>query len=358
MTARQRRDVTLSCDCGYRIGPTTPGVARHSLARHSCAHQREIAARGERALTRHAHIDRTPKPCLHPNADHQHGQRVTYSSDGCRCLPCAYAQLEYETNRKRNALFGRGRLVDADPVRAHLGHLTAAGVGTRRVATLTGLSRTTVLHITIGLRGRSPAKRVERRVADAILALTIDPAPHSVLDATGTTRRLRALVAMGWPQARLGAELGLTDTTMSALLAGRRRVHATTAAAVRGVYDQLWRQEPPPSGASTWARRRAAQRGWATPLAWDDDTIDDPAAQPITGPKFNTGIDDAAVERRAAGDHSLALNNAERREVVRRLHAAGLSDREIERRTGISDRQVIRDRHRDRQATAPRKESA
>jgi len=31
------------------------------------------------------------------------------------------------------------------------------------------------------------------------------------------------------------------------------------------------------------ATRRAAARGWAPPLAWDDDTIDDPNATPDLG---------------------------------------------------------------------------
>lgn len=346
MTARQRRDVVLSCECSYRIGPTTPGIARFSFDRHSCQRWREVDARGERALRQWDHVDRTPKPCLHPRAKHQHGQRVTYTSDGCRCLPCCHAQLQYETKRKRDALYGRGNLIEAEAVRDRLRELSAAGVGTRRVAKLAGLSRTTVMHITIGLRGREPARRVERRVAEAIFAVPFEHAPHAVLDGVGTSRRLRALVAMGWPQARLAAELGITQTTMSMLIGERRRVHAVTAAAARELYDRLWQTEPPRSSASTYARRRAAALGWATPLAWDEDAIDNPDAMPDLGTLDRVGVDEAAVERRMAGDRSVVLTNAERREVVRRLHATGISDRAIERRTGIDERQVLRDRRR------------
>jgi hypothetical protein len=55
---------------------------------------------------------------------------------------------------------------------------------------------------------------------------------------------------------------------------------ATTRARVIAVYDDLWDQQPAPSRESRIARRRALARGWWPALAWDDDTIDDPASAP------------------------------------------------------------------------------
>lgn len=58
-------------------------------------------------------------------------------------------------------------------------------------------------------------------------------------------------------------------------------------------------------------------------------------------------IDEAAVERVAAGHGDAArLTVAEREEVVRRLHAHRISDLAIARRTGISSRTVLRIRQR------------
>ena len=53
-------------------------------------------------------------------------------------------------------------------------------------------------------------------------------------------------------------------------------MHAATARKVADLYDQLWDQ--PGNRAKSINLARA--RGWALPLAWDDDEIDDPAATP------------------------------------------------------------------------------
>jgi len=56
------------------------------------------------------------------------------------------------------------------------------------------------------------------------------------------------------------------------------------ARAMRALYDELWQADPADHGASpggiTRARRYAAERRWAPPQAWDDDTIDNPDAFP------------------------------------------------------------------------------
>lgn len=65
----------------------------------------------------------------------------------------------------------------------------------------------------------------------------------------------------------------------------------------------------------------------------------------ITAAPDATRIDEVAVERSCAGE-KVPLGPREREEVVRRLHAAHLNDQQIARRTGISDRTVIRARQR------------
>ena len=61
------------------------------------------------------------------------------------------------------------------------------------------------------------------------------------------------------------------------LVQGRReQVAVATAQLVRELYDELAMV----TGPSQRARTLAAKHGWAPPLAWDDETIDDPAARP------------------------------------------------------------------------------
>lgn len=57
-------------------------------------------------------------------------------------------------------------------------------------------------------------------------------------------------------------------------------------------------------------------------------------------------IDEIAVVRRIAGDLTVTLNTAERREVIRRLHELGMNDAQIHHRTGYAKRTVIRHRQR------------
>src|SRR5690606_35234222 len=150
-----------------------------------------------RGLARDAAVDRTPKPCLHRVARHEHGHYATYTLDGCRCLPCAAAASEYELNRLRNAAYGRTRHTDAGPVREHLAALATAGVGLKRVAVVSGVSTGTLTKIVYGVsRGdgtrRPPSSRVLKTTADKLLAVTArDVAPAALVDGTGAARRLQ-----------------------------------------------------------------------------------------------------------------------------------------------------------------------
>jgi hypothetical protein len=102
----------------------------------------------------------------------------------------------------------------------------------------------------------------------------------------GTVRRLRALHAAGWSFAAIGVQLGASTQAVHQQAAGdRAAVYAVTAARVADVYDRLWAAAPPSGtqferAAITRAKARAASRGWAPPMAWDDETIDVPSARP------------------------------------------------------------------------------
>ena len=123
---------------------------------------------------------------------------------------------------------------------------------------------------------------------------------------------------------------------ITVLRAGNRpHVTAQTAAAIARAYTAL--SSTP--GPSDTARKTAADLGWAPPLAWDDDTIDDPAAEPVgvrrdlsrrpadelvdeTEDLVSQGESLATAARRlgmAAESLERALYRAERADLVRRL---------------------------------------
>lgn len=103
------------------------------------------------------------------------------------------------------------------------------------------------------------------------------------LDATGTRRRIQALMRNGWSMGLLAGRLGCTRQALRSKLYRGDRVTRVTAAVVRALYDELWDQAPPEGNRferrnATMARRYAQERGWPVPLAWSDDEIDDPQA--------------------------------------------------------------------------------
>lgn len=108
------------------------------------------------------------------------------------------------------------------------------------------------------------------------------------LAACGSRRRIQGLIWAGWTGRQLAGLSGLTETMISRLACGAAlTVTPDVVEAVEDLYDRAWQGPRRPSTAS---RRRATAAGWAPPLAWDDDTIDDPAARPV-------GVRSAADDR-------------------------------------------------------------
>jgi len=209
----------------------------------------------------------------------------------------------YEAWRTRQHAYGRfvSAYVDPAPVRTHVRALQAAGLGQRRIAELAGVHRT---HITSLNRGRSRTKpdqlatKISARVASAILAVPIPGNPVAVaaagarIDATGTRRRLQALVAVGYPATGLGERIGVSATNMAHTM-GATRVTVRRARQVAFLYEQLSHLP----GESKRARMRARRQGWAPPLAWDEDTIDDPAASPVVTDGSEPVLDEVLLDR-------------------------------------------------------------
>lgn len=158
-----------------------------------------------------------------------------------------------------------------------------------------------------------------------------------IVDATGTRRRLQALGAIGWSKTELGAKVGVTGMAVNQWRT-RDRVQVATAQRVAALYAEL--SDIP--GTNERSRQYAARAGWVPPIGWDDDTIDDPTAQPFA--EQVDAVDEVAIHRAMRGDNSIQLSRAERLEAVRLLTTQGLSSAEIATRLGKHQRAVVRDR--------------
>lgn len=253
------------------------------------------------------------------------------SVPGCTERPKGRGRCEshYAVHRKRQIAYGRWApiYVDARAAREHVTALLAKDLHVERISQLSGVDRKPLLLLING----DPDRKIFPATEAKILSV---PVPHiafqvanggTVVPSVGTVRRLQALIAYGYPQCELTAHLGLRqDKTLSVLLNhSDKAVLARTARRVAEVFERL--QMTP--GTSTRSRRRAERNGWALPFAWDEDTIDDPAAEPY--------VNDCTLEE---------STRAERAEKVEELTRAGLSAEQIADQLGVSSRTILRAR--------------
>jgi transcriptional regulator with XRE-family HTH domain len=278
------------------------------------------------------------------------GTRSRYNAEGCRCAECTEAQRVYHADRRRKVAYKTWNpWVDAEAARRHVKELRAAGLGRTRIADLAGLDHSVVWRLEHGnpRRRKPPPHQIRHATAESILAVSasLDTlAAFATVDATGSRRRLQALVAVGWSQRRLAARLGVSPANMASLMR-RPRVLASRARSIRDLYEELWNTQPQCRStqerlAVTRARNFAAARGWAKPMDWDDDAIDDPTAAPSLKDDRSI-VDPVAIERALSGD-PVSLTRAEAAEVTRIGTARGMSSRQIAAITGRTQRSVVR----------------
>jgi hypothetical protein len=224
-------------------------------------------------------------PCRHPRARHQHGTYLAHAKDGCHCPPCEAAARRHGKQGAYRTATGTSSYVAADRAREHVTALLAT-LTVGQIEERSGVHRTAIRVLIGDFPGRAASKRITRRTEAALIAVRatrLGSETKGLVDATGTIRRLRALVALGWPRAHLERRLGFSSRTAWLLTAARRtqdQVTVSTREAVRSLYDELSLEVPSPSRATTRARNLAAEHGWPPPLAWDDDVIDEPAGRP------------------------------------------------------------------------------
>jgi hypothetical protein len=161
-----------------------------------------------------------------------------------------------------------------------------------------------------------------------------------VVPSLGSQRRIRALMALGWTEKLIGAQVGhVTASTVRGVLMNET-VTARTAQRIAEVYERLSMRHGP----SARTRALARNRGWLPPLAWD--SIDDPDERPVLSDEC-VSVDMVAVQRRISGDRSVTLRLAERTVAYRMLYDRGLLDAEIARLAGCDSETIGRWRRRE-----------
>ena len=255
------------------------------------------------------------------------GREFTRPSNRGMCHACYMA---WWSRRKGYGTF-ESLYTDAAPVRTHVIILRRHGLGLRKIAELAGINRKSLQNLLYGCSHRNtpPKRKMRKTTAEAILAIPLPDGPLSPLltegqhvDATGTRRKVRALAAFGHSISSLAARVGWTPQNFHKLT--RDDTTQVTAKTARMV-DALFRELQLVPGTNTRTRNLAKKKGWALPMEWEEDEIDDPSATPhITDP----------------GKVSFDVRYSEMRDFL------GLNDHEIARRMGLSIEALERQKYR------------
>jgi hypothetical protein len=106
-------------------------------------------------------------------------------------------------------------------------------------------------------------------------------------------------MARSWSPEAIERAAGIPASAMREALEQPAGITPRLAVVVAQAYDRLWDRDPPYATAgdrqaADAARAHAGARGWAPPMAWDDDQIDLPDGKPA--PDWKPG---ACATRRA-----------------------------------------------------------
>lgn len=220
---------------------------------------------------------------------------------------------------------------DATDAIAHLESLRRSyEISLASLARLVGCAQSTLVALLYPSSSRHRSV-ISRRLHEQLLEAEFDLdmlEPSALIGGCGTRRRLQALAVLGWSTTRLADRAGCSATEVSRWRSARS-VSVGHALAVRDMYDELAMLPGPSQQARTWA----LGRGWQPPLAWDDDHIDDPAADANPGadvsptPPGVTPFVDPVVRDRVVIDQAKVpdLPPEVRRAVAEEARAAGMT---------------------------------
>jgi transcriptional regulator with XRE-family HTH domain len=155
----------------------------------------------------------------------------------------------------------------------------------------------------------------------------------------GPSRRLQALMAIGWSQQQLAAKLGWPVSRVQEVVTRRHTyVRIDTARQIAAVYERL-RLLP---GTSQYARDHAHYAGFLSALWWDNIDLD-PDPVRLGDDKPDHLVDEIAVELACRGElEAHRLRPVDQRAAMRYLVTTRLTVQEISQRVHASQRTVER----------------
>src|SRR5690606_16440081 len=177
---------------------------------------------------------------------------------------------------------GRRRTVPAQPVRDHIHQLREHGWTLRGIADAAQLGPTTTHVIAHGTQTTVRALTAQRILALRPESINTRPNQDGFVPATGTRRRIRALLALGWPHTELHARSGVrTSVTLNPAGEWVSRARADALPALSTALALAPSPPPPPRTASSPPPPPAAASAPSSPSAGPTPNYTpDPASAP------------------------------------------------------------------------------
>lgn len=188
----------------------------------------------------------------------------------CKCDPCLAARSKKKKAERLNRQLNRPARLDASLAARRLRQLNKS-MGWKDLAAALGTSGS---HIRAIASGRIPIIATSTHIK--IMRVEQSSSGGQYIDATGSIRRIRALIAIGHSLESIAAAAGTYSTRIQPLAVGHPRLRRFLADRIKVAYQQLSEEH----GSNTRGRNRAVANGWPPPAAWDDERIDDPSAAP------------------------------------------------------------------------------
>ncbi|MFF8100099.1 hypothetical protein ACF07S_10040 [Streptomyces sp. NPDC016640] len=213
----------------------------------------------------------------------EHGDVRRYRR-GCKCRKCLDAVTADVRRGRYLRATGRGYMTAPHRAARHIEHLRAAGMPDRDIMTDALISQSVLYRI---VRQEGEIRRATEVRLLAVKPRETDlPGSGSHIPGIGTSRRLRALAADGWPATQLARRCGKHKQFIVYLqnqpdtLVVRRWV----ADYVTQLYSELEGLKPEQHGVAPHiakrTRDRAASKAWMGTAYWDDEAFDDPTFNP------------------------------------------------------------------------------
>lgn len=281
----------------------------------------------------------------------RHGTMNAYANHKCRCETCrAHATMRARKIRKAKA-YGQWEdpYVPAGPVRKHVQHLGAQGLGRKQIAELAGVTPSVVIKLVAGRYGSELVQgqttrpkhitKILKKNAEKLMAVEFDidlVRGGTSVPSLGARRRVEALMCLGYSQSFQAEYIGWQATNFSLMLK-RKTITADTHRAIVEMFDELQmirrKSEDHYEKIGIARTLNTAKRlGYAPPMAWDD--IDNDEA-PVEVAIDNELLDTVKVDLLLAGD-KVVFTKRERGLAIQELHRRGVSFNDIDNLLGYS----------------------